>query len=167
MIDIGSLKDASVKFLLNEWKERLGLQDWAIIVRYNCKREQMDDPEYSIGETQWETTNKCARICIISPDEYGKDKMLSFDFEKTLVHELLHCKFSMIDKDLNTYEGIVAESARHQLIDDLARALVMAKRGERKRELAEGCKEVKDISIPEKEIEITPLGSKTKEVKSE
>lgn len=41
----------------------------------------------------------------------------------------------MIDKDLNTYEGIVAEQARHQLIDDLARALVMAKRGQTKRSL--------------------------------
>ena len=131
--------------LLKEWQERLGLQDWAIILRYNCKRSDMDDPEYSIGETQWETTNKCARICIISKEEYGEDKMLSFDFEKTLVHELLHCKFGMIDKDLNTYEGIVAEQARHQLIEDLARALVLAKRGEIKRKLDKNCKKVKDM----------------------
>ena len=52
------------------------------------------------------------------------------------MHELLHCKFGLIDKDLNTYEGIVTEQARHQLIDDLARALVMAKRGETKRKLS-------------------------------
>ena len=135
--------------LLEEWQERLGLQDWAIILRYNCKKEQMDDPEYSIGETNWETTNKCARICIISEEEFGKDKMLPFDFEKTLVHELLHCKFSMIDKDLNTYEGIVAESARHQLIDDLARALIMAKRGETKRQLGKECKKIIDCSKKE------------------
>lgn len=132
--------------LLDEWQERLGLQDWTIILRYNCKKEDMDDPEFSIGETQWETTNKCARIQIISEREYGSDRMLEYDFEKTLVHELLHCKFSMIDKDLNTYEGIVAEQARHQLIDDLARALVMAKRGETRRELSDTCPKVKDIS---------------------
>lgn len=41
----------------------------------------------------------------------------------------------MIDKDIDTYEGVVAESARHQLIDDLARALVLAKRGEIERKL--------------------------------
>lgn len=121
--------------LLEEWQERLGLQDWCIILRYNCKKEDMEDSEYSIGETQWETTNKCARICIISEQEYGKDKMLNYDFEKTLVHELLHIKFALIDKDLNTYEGIVAEQARHQLIDDLARAFVMTKRNETKRKL--------------------------------
>ena len=113
--------------LLNEWQERLGLQDWEIILRYNCKREDMDEPDYSIGETHWETTSKCARIQIISKEEYGN--------EKTLVHELLHCKFSMIDKDLNTYEGIVTEQARHQLIDDLARALVMAKRRRNKKKI--------------------------------
>lgn len=122
--------------LLEEWQERLGLQDWAITLTYNCKRADMDDPEYSIGETLWNTTNKSARISIISEEEYGTDMILKYDFEKTLVHELLHCKFSIIDKDINTYEGIVAESARHQLIDDIARALVMAKRGETKRKLA-------------------------------
>lgn len=130
--------------LLEEWQERLGLQDWCIILNYNCKKEDMDDPEYAVGETQWSTTSKCARISIISEEEYGKDRLLKYDFEKTLVHELLHCKFGMIDKDLNTYEGIVAEQARHQLIDDLARALVMAKRGEIKRKL--DVKKVKDIS---------------------
>lgn len=121
--------------LLNEWQERLGLQDWEIILRYNCKREDMDDPDYSIGETHWETTSKCARIQIISKEEYGNKRILEYDFEKTLVHELLHCKFSMIDKDLNTYEGIVTEQARHQLIDDLARALVMAKRRRNKKKI--------------------------------
>lgn len=102
----------------------------------------MDDPDYSIVETTWETTNKCARIKVISKEEY-EERMLAYDFEKILVHELLHCKFSMIDKDLNTYEGIVAEQARHQLIDDLARALVMAKRGQVNRKL--DCDKVKKM----------------------
>lgn len=129
--------------LLEEWQERLGLQDWAIILRYNCKKEDLEC-ENAVGETYWETTNKCARICIISKEEYGNDLMLEYDFEKTLVHELLHIKFALIDKDLNTYEGVVAEQARHQLIDDLARALVMAKRGETKRKIS--AEKVKDIS---------------------
>lgn len=136
------------ELLLNEWQERLGLQDWAIILRYNCKREEMENPEFSIGETSWETTIKAAKICIISEEEYGTELMLDFDFEKTLVHELLHCKFSMIDKDINSYEGIVTEQARHQLIDDLARALVMAKRNEIERVLS--TEKVKDVSKEEK-----------------
>lgn len=137
-----NMNNDEVEKLLNEWQERLELQDWAIILRYDCKRNDMDDPDYSIAETTWETTNKCARIKVISKEEYG-ERMLAYDFEKTLVHELLHCKFSMIDKDLNTYEGIVAEQARHQLIDDLARALVMAKRGQVSRKL--DCDKVKKM----------------------
>lgn len=122
------------KQLLGEWQQRLGLDDWVIALRINCKCEDMDDPSYSIGETQWNTTSKCAKIKIISKEEYGEDRIIAYDFEKTLVHELLHCKFGIIDKDINTYEGIVAEQARHQLIDDLARALVEAKRHTTKRD---------------------------------
>ena len=29
--------------LLEEWQERLGLQDWCIILRYNCKKEDMEE----------------------------------------------------------------------------------------------------------------------------
>ena len=119
--------------LLEEWKERLGLQDWVIVLKANCKASEVDNGT-SIGETLWSTTNKSALIRIIAAEEYIKeDYVLLYDFEKTLVHELLHVKFSLIDKDLNTYEGIVAEQARHTLIDDLARAFVMAKRGNKNR----------------------------------
>ena len=132
--------------LLKEWQERLGLQDWQIKFKPNCKAEEVDEGN-SIGETLWSTTNKSALIRIIASEEYIKeDYVLPYDFEKTLVHELLHIKFSLIDKDLNTYEGIVTEQARHQLIDDLARAFVMAKRGKTNRgELYEKEKQTKRI----------------------
>lgn len=118
--------------LFEEWRERLGLQDWIITLHPNCKAEEVDEGQ-SIGLTTWNTTNKTAIIRIVDKKYYSKDYMIPYDFEKTLVHELLHIKFSLIDKDINTYEGVVAEQARHQLIDDLARAFVMAKRGITKR----------------------------------
>ena len=118
--------------LLKEWQERLGLQDWVIKFYPNCKAEEVDEGT-SIGSTTWQTTNKTAIIKIIDKKEYSEEYMIPYDFEKTLVHELLHIKFSTIDKDLNTYEGIVVEQVRHQLIDDLARAFIMAKRGKTKR----------------------------------
>lgn len=46
---------------------------------------------------------------------YGKP----FDFEKTLVHELLHLKFSFWCQN----EDDVGDRAMHQIIDDIARAL--------------------------------------------
>lgn len=163
MID---LNDKMVELLLNEWKERLGLQDWVIVVRYNCKFEDLDTSE-SVGETLWATSIKNATIRIVSKEEYGDDRTLPFDFEKILVHELLHCKFSILDVFNGSYESKVLEETRHQLIDDLARALVMAKRGETKRKLENGCEIVRQFNKPKKEIEITPLGSTTKEIISE
>lgn len=120
--------------LLNEWQERLGLQDWAIVLRYNCKFSDLDT-EDSIGETLWSNTIKNATIRIVSKEEYGNDRTLPFDFEKTLVHELLHIKFGLIDIMNSGYESKVVDELRHQLIDDLARALVMAKRRRNKKKI--------------------------------
>ena len=129
--------------LLEEWQERLGLQDWAICLRINCKQTDLED-QNAVGETEWSATIKSAFIRIVSKEEYG-ERMLDFDFEKTLVHELLHLKFAIIDLENTSYESKVVELARHQLLDDLARALVMAKRGKTKIELASDCPKVKDM----------------------
>lgn len=131
--------------LLEEWQERLGLQDYAIALRYNCKFSDLETQE-SCGETVWVNSIKTATIRIISEEEHGNDRVLDYDFEKTLVHELLHIKFGLVDMLYNTYESKVVDEVRHQLIDDLARALIMAKRGETKRKLAKNCRKVKDIN---------------------
>lgn len=49
---------------------------------------------------------------------YG-DRIVPFNFEKTLVHELLHLKFSFWCQN----EDDVGDRVMHQMIDDLARAL--------------------------------------------
>ena len=131
--------------LLEEWQERLGLQDWAIVLRYNCKFNDLET-ENACGETLWSNTIKNATIKIVSQEEYGNDRSLPYDFEKILVHELLHIKFGLLDLMNNSYESKVVDELRHQLIDDLARALVMAKRGETKRKLEKNCKKVRDIN---------------------
>lgn len=118
----------SEKELFYEWRERLGLQDWVIKFKYNCKSSELENTD-AIGEVQFMTDNKTAIIRIISKEEYdNEDFMIPYDFEKTLVHELLHIKFGLIDKKVVSYESAVAEDVRHQLIDDLARAFVMAKK---------------------------------------
>lgn len=141
MID---LNDKVVELLFKEWQERLGLQDWIITVTYNCKFSDME-LENVDGETEWSTSTKDAVIRILDPKEYGK-RIEDFDFEKVLVHELLHLKFAVLDCEKNSYESKVMEVVRHQLIDDIARALVMAKRNKVTRVLAEDCKLVKDMS---------------------
>lgn len=126
------MNDEKLK-LLEEWQKRLGLQDWSIVLRYNCLQEDLELEEAS-AETHWQASIKSAMIYIVSEETYGK-RMLPFDFEKTLVHELLHLKFSIIDISNKNYESAVLDLIHHQLVDDLARALVMAKRGETERKI--------------------------------
>lgn len=142
MID---LNDKIVNDLLNEWEERLGLQDWIIKLKYNCKFSDLE-LENCCGETNWEDTIKTATIKIVNPKEYGNDRIVAFDFEQILVHELLHIKFGLLSFTQQDYDGKVTAELRHQLIDDLARALVMAKRGETKRKLNPECKEVESVN---------------------
>lgn len=73
---------------------------------------------YGLGETV-----KTARIEIMDPAYYG-ERIVPFDWEKTLVHELLHLKTCLVSSNVPELQ----ERVMHQLIDDLARALVSAKR---------------------------------------
>ena len=126
--------------LLEEWQERLGLQDWAIILRFNLPEEEMQG---DAGTTIWNNVNKIAEVHIIQEGDYNS--IVPYDFERILVHELLHIKFGYLQIEPSNYEEQVFDEAQHQLIDDLARALVMAKRGETKRVLS--CDRIKEGSI--------------------
>lgn len=131
--------------LLAEWQERLGLQDWIILLRYNCVKADMTDENWA-GQNDWDTVNKTSIIKIISKEEYGNDRIMDYDFEKILVHELLHIKFARISFTTESYEGQIVSDLRHSILEDLARALVLAKRNQTKRHLAGGVKKSKDIN---------------------
>ena len=107
--------------LLSEWVNRLGLQEWRIKLCPSCKPDDMT--KNSTGCTVWTEAIKVARIEILDPSFYG-ERITPFDFEKTLVHELLHIKTSLLSSECDQLQERIA----HQLIDDLARAFVDAKR---------------------------------------
>ena len=109
---------------LQEWAERLGLTDWAISLHDCMPTGEMMD-QGAAGCTEWQEVNKCARIEIMDPDEYG-DRVIPFDYERILVHELLHLKLCLISETFG--ENVLQERVAHQLIDDIARALIDAKR---------------------------------------
>lgn len=108
--------------LLAEWKERLGLHEWRIKLVDNCKPEDMMLDDVA-GCTEWVESSKTARIEIIDPAYYGK-RIVPFDWEKTLVHELLHLKTCLVSDRVSDLQA----RYMHQMIDDLARAFVDAKR---------------------------------------
>ena len=103
--------------LLEKWKRKLCLQEWRISLKTHLHPEEMTMGGVS-GCTEWTESCKTARIEIINPSCYG-DRIVPFDFEKTLVHELLHLKFSFWCQN----EDDVGDRVMHQIIDDLARAL--------------------------------------------
>lgn len=110
--------------LLAEWKQRLGLQDWFITLITHCPKEDLMDN--ADGDIDYVESTKCAKIQIIDP-EVRPDSLRAFDFEETLVHELLHCKFALICKGTD-WDNSLQLRVAHILIDDMARALVDAKR---------------------------------------
>ena len=104
--------------LLEKWKRRLCLCDWTIKLCVNCKPEEMMMSGVA-GCTEWTESSKTARIEIIDPEYYG-ERIVPFNFEKTLIHELLHLKLSFWCQN----EDDVEDRVMHQIIDDIARAFV-------------------------------------------
>ena len=117
-----SVCETEIEKLLKEWQTRLDLSDWAIELRDNCPVCEFNT-QNSVGECEWDLVHKCAVIRLISQSEYG-NAITPYDKEKTLVHELLHIKFALIDNSGND----IVDRYVHQLIEDMAKALVRAKR---------------------------------------
>ena len=109
---------------MEEWQGRLGLTDWRISL-HDCVPAAEMTEENAAGCVDFQEVNKTGRIQIIDPDEYG-ERVIPFDYERILVHELLHLKLCLIAETFG--EDTMRERVAHQLIDDLARALIDAKR---------------------------------------
>lgn len=114
-------EESEIDKLLKEWKTRLDLSDWFIEVRDNCPICDFN-LENCAGECEWDLVHKCAVIRLMQESEYG-NRILPYDKEKTLVHELLHIKFALIDNSGND----IVDRYIHQLIEDLAKAFVKVK----------------------------------------
>ena len=115
--------------LLDEWQKRLGLSDWYITLVSNCNSQDMELQDAD-GYVYYEETLKAAKITMINP-ETRTASLRPFDFEETLVHELLHLKFCLLERG-DKWEQKTQLRVLHQIIDDLARAFVAIKREKEK-----------------------------------
>ena len=109
------------KNCLREWQNRLRLSDWTITINPQCTPSEIPAQDVD-GYTEWSESIKTACIYILDPFYYGK-RIRAYDFERILVHELLHLKFSLLDDGENSLQTRYV----HQVIDDLAVALADAK----------------------------------------
>ena len=119
--DRSVMTDEELVRKVEEWTDCLGLQDWTITV---LRRVHIDGDD--CGLVEYVESTKSAVISLLMSDAYDEGEYSEpYDMERTLVHELLHCKFALLysDDEKDLQSRIV-----HQLIDDMARALVQAKR---------------------------------------
>lgn len=114
---------ADNKNLLEYWQKLLGLQDWTIVLKDNCRPDEMLE-DNTCGCVDFSECGKAALVQILDPKYYG-ERITPFDYEQTLIHELMHLKLSLVSADVSDLQ----ERYMHQIIDDLARAFVAARRG--------------------------------------
>ena len=111
--------DKQLNKVFKKWKKILGLYDWCIKIVLAAPHEF--EEEGIAGECVYASVNRSAMIRIIKPEFYG-ERVMKYCAERILVHELLHCKFALIDTDDDGFEMV-----KHQLIDDIANSLVCSK----------------------------------------
>lgn len=110
--------------LLKEWQHRLFLDDWIIKVAIVDKEELDED---LAGHNSFIFTNKSAMIKLAKTEEEDNDRIAKCCMEYTLVHELLHCKMNLFSNLNSDYESAYLEAHEHQLLDEMAKSLIMAK----------------------------------------
>ena len=104
------------------WQEKLGLTDWTIKFQSNVEPEDMALDE-ACGCTSYIEVGKTALIQILNPERY-RYTVEPFDIERTIVHELLHLKLCLLEGD----DDPVRTRVHHQLVDELAKSFVKARR---------------------------------------
>lgn len=102
-----------------EWMQRLGLLDWSIKIKISPPDEM---PKDAVGYCDYQNIVKGALIQLLDHRFYSTGCVLRHCMEKTLVHELLHCKFGHLYTNDDGYNQEL-----HILLEDLARAMIFAR----------------------------------------
>lgn len=105
--------------IIKFWINLLSLNDWEISVKPVRRTELELDGQ---GEVKYNFVGKQALILLLDPVDWQNDNFEQ-DHEKTLVHELLHLKFDEIPVKKKF------KQKQHQLLNDMAKCLVKARRG--------------------------------------
>jgi len=111
------------------WQRRLCLNDWIIRVDFASTSEMK--LEGSAGECEPDFVNRWATIRILRKEDL-KDPSVYIaiqPMELVLIHELLHCRFMQFEDEERSIEMMTYSTAAHQLLNDVTRALYMAKYG--------------------------------------
>ena len=111
--------------LFNKWVRILGLENWDIKLYWKTREMDMSIKE-SYGCTTYLHESRQAVIQMLDPVDCDDLRPFKYDYEKTLIHELLHVKFA----DLEDSGDQLRDKLTHQMIDDIARAFIKCSKGE-------------------------------------
>lgn len=106
--------------LAEYWKSQLRMRDYDVAIILEKEKQGEEMQEYS-GYAQSLSVHKIAKIVLVEKDDNG---YLKQDLEVTLVHELLHVKFNLIEETMDD----TLFNFYHPLLEDMARALVFSKK---------------------------------------
>ena len=124
IIRFANLEEA--KLCMQEWQRRLYLDDW--IIKLNFANHE--DFEATLGSN---TANAEMKSCVITlidvPKRLSDNHIITYCQEATLVHELLHCYDYVRPVAEGTYEQMMFNATKHQMLEMMARSLVEAKYG--------------------------------------
>lgn len=117
--------------LLREWQHILFLDGWSIIA---CITDTIIDVNGDeVGDASGLNTltfeSSQASIQLLSERSFQENQYcFKHCMEKDLVHELLHCKYVWMENK-STYEGTYLEAKEHQILEEMAKSLIMTKYG--------------------------------------
>ena len=113
------MTDADLQTLCLEYQRILRMSDWRCSASFVDKTKKGD----TLGESEYQEETQSAIITILSETAYaeGKASIAGYDIEHILVHELLHCKFNMLEDEND-------DPAIEFAIDSTAEALVCLRR---------------------------------------
>jgi len=117
MHEIGKPKPDLAQLVV-KWQAILRLQDWDIEARY---RRAFDMDDNKQGGCSWMRRLRQARVSILDPLDYSPNPRWDDvqDIEATLVHELLHIHFALVDDYQNLSLDLFEQS-----IEAIAQALI-------------------------------------------
>lgn len=124
IMEFKNIKQA-VKYL-KWWQKKLFLTDWIIKVKL-VPVDEMPDTELQ-GNTTFTYSQHSAVVRITELTKDHKSRIVKACQEQTLVHELLHLKYNILDSN-KTYEGEYLDCQEHALLEQMAKTLIMVKYG--------------------------------------
>ena len=122
-LEVNILTAEELQEVCAEWKRRLRLDAWDIVINLYRQREFFSEEE-CVGENTYDLRKCESVIRIIDPLDYPTNTRFPLDMEVVVVHELLHLLFATFEPE----EKTLSHDMWEQTIERLAKALVCTKR---------------------------------------